>query len=204
MASNNQVSASGIAEAIIDELRPLQAKWSRTDVERMVREKLESSKWIMSRHSRENIRNNRDHAIKLRDTISQLLRQISKAPKPVQVSMFSGMTSGPYAPQAFLVDLKNMERRLAGSDVNNKRDWIKKFSAETACNFFFFYSDKVPTSGGAASPMRIVAGLVYEYLTGLAERDLERSCEEALHKFRSHPAISTKWRKKSATLSQRH
>ena len=96
-----------------------------------------------------------------------------------------------------------MERRLAGADVNNRRDWIKKFSAETTCNFFFFYSDKAPTSGRAESPMRIVAALVYEYLTGKAEQDLERSCEEALHKFRSHPAISTKWRKKSGRLSQR-
>jgi hypothetical protein len=199
--ANYKAAIDEIAIAIADELRPLQAKRSRAEVEQSARKSLEGSRWLMSRYGRVAIRRNRPHINKLRKAIGRLLNEVSRAPRPIQTSMFSGI-SQPFAQLVFLNDLREMERRLAAANVSGGRDAIKQFSAEAACNFFVFYSDKAPTSGKPESPMRIVAGLIYEYLTGKPDQDLERSCEAALRKFGSHPVISTKWRKKSATLSQ--
>jgi len=201
--ANHKIAIDDIASAIADELEPLQPKKSRVEVERSVRQTLEGSKWLMSRYSREAIRKNRPHISKLRNTIRQLSDDILKAPRPVKISMFSGM-SQPFAELAFLNDLKDMEHRLAAANISGARDAIKQFSALTARNFFFFYSDKAPTSGRPESPMRVVAGYIYEYLTGKTEQDLERSCEVVLRRSRSDPVFGTKRHKKSGRLSQRH
>jgi hypothetical protein len=190
-----------IVTAIVDELR-LEQK-SRNEVEQSIAATLERSSWLKGRYSREAIRANRPHIKKLQNSIHRLMDDISKAPRPVQISMFSGMSRF-YGQKAFLNELEKMGRRLATADIRGRRDNIKQISAEIALNFFVFHSNKLPSSGSDKSPMRIVAGLVYEYFTGKSDQDhgsLERSCEAAIKRVRDHPAIRTNSRKKTARVS---
>jgi hypothetical protein len=193
---------SDIVVAIADELSPLQEKKSPNEVEQSIRATLEKSRWLMDRYSRAAIRANRPHIKKLQNSIRRLKDDIHKAPRPVQISMFSGM-SQPYGQEAFLNDLEEMGCRLADASDIGRRDMIKQASAEIALNFFVFYSTKIPSSGSAKSPMRIVAGMVYEYFTGEAgqDLDLERPCERAIKKVRDHPVIRTNSRKRTARVS---
>jgi hypothetical protein len=189
-----------IANAIVDELSPLREQKSRNGVEQSIRATLKGSRWLTDRYSRGAILANRQHIKKLQNSIHRLVDDILKAPRPVQISMFSGM-SQPYGPEVLLNDLKEMDRRLSATDVRRSRDMIKQASAEIALNFFVFHSTKTPSSGSDKSRMRIVAGLVYEYFTGERDRDLERPCEAAIQKVRDHPVIRTNSRKKTARVS---
>jgi hypothetical protein len=189
-----------IVTAIVDELSPLLEQKSRNEVEQSIAATLERSRWLKGRYSRRAIRANRPHIKKLQNSIRRLEGDILKTPRPVQISMFSGM-SQPYAQEAFLNDLKEMGRRLAAAEITGHRDNIKQISAEIALDFFVFHSKNIPSSGNAKSPMRIVAGLVYEYFTGKRDRDLERPCKAAIQRVRDHPAIRTNSRKKTAKVS---
>jgi hypothetical protein len=200
MLRKTEPNVSEIAMAIVDELRPLQEKKSRNGVEQSIRATLKGRRRLMGRYSREAIRANRPHIKRLQNSIHRLEGDIVKAPPPVQISMFSGMSQA-YGQEAFLNDLKEMGRRLTTANIRGHRDNIKQISAEIALNFFVFHSKKIPSSGNDKSPMRIVAGLVYEYFTGEAGQGLERLCEAALAIVRDHPAIRTNSRKKTARVS---
>lgn len=200
MLRKTELTINEIAAAIADELMPLKEQKSRK-VEQKIRATLEGSRWLMGRYSREAIRANRLHIKKLRNSICRLVDDILKTPRSIQISMFSGM-SQPYGPEVLLNDLTEMDHRLlSAAEIRAGRDMIKRASAEIALNFFVFHSKKLPSSGNDKSPMRIVAGLVYEYFTGKADQDLERPCKAAIQKVRDHPAIRTNSRKKTARMS---
>lgn len=192
-----------LVASIVAELKPFRRSLTHDEIEKHIRKTLEGSRWVLDRDDRAAIHKNNAYIERLRGTIRRLVDQLSKAPAPVQVSAFSGMSRyGPYAGWGFLTELEEMEQRLLVSKGNAKRDPIKHLCAQMARNFFLF-SEKLPSSSSKASPFRVVASLVYEYFTGKAEQDLERPCEAALRTIRGHPAFSTNSRKKSASLSQR-
>ena len=145
MAEKSSPNSDEIVRRIVAELNPLRPGKERGKIEQAVRKNLEELRWIMMRYSRAAIRTNRTHIKKLCSIIDQLIEHSWKAPRPVQISMFSGMSLGaPYQQLVFLNELGEMRRRLTAADMSASRDAIKIASAETARNFLLFHSAPPP------------------------------------------------------------
>jgi hypothetical protein len=208
-----RATKDALVASIVAELKPFRAL-PHDEIDKHLRKSLDESRWMLARMDRSAIRKNNAHIERLQRTIRRLVDQIPKAPAPVRVSAFSGtqlraiygrkpsVIRVSSSERCFLAELKEVDQRLSAAKIGARRDPVKQMSASIAREFFLSYSEKLPSSS-SNSPFRVVASLVYEYWTGKAEQDLERSCEGALRTIRGHPAFSTNSRKKSASLSHR-
>jgi hypothetical protein len=190
VAEKSSTNSDDIIRRIVDELKPLRSGKGRSEIELAVLKNLEGSRWIVMRYSRAAIRTNRTHIKKLCSIIDQLIEHSWEAPRPVQISMFSGMSLGaPYQQLVFLNELREMRRRLTAADMSASRDAIKIASAETSRDLLLFHSATPPINSSGNSPIRIIASLVYEYFTRMPEQDLERACKDAMRKVHRHPIL---------------
>jgi hypothetical protein len=64
-------------------------------------------------------------------------------------------------------------------------DQVKIWCARIAHTLMFRLSAEKPTSGSPRSTYRLLASLLYEVLTGEAERDLKRACDDHLRLIRA-------------------
>jgi hypothetical protein len=86
---------------------------------------------------------------------------------------------------ALLRGLRAVQEICEQADQNQPRtDQVLTWSARIAFTLLFRFSDKMPTSGSAQSPYRVVASLLYEVLTGEHGHDLRRACDEHLKEMR--------------------
>jgi hypothetical protein len=63
-------------------------------------------------------------------------------------------------------------------------DQVRIWCAKIAHTLMVSFSDENPSSGSARSPYRVIAGLLYEVITGERGRDLKRACDEELKAMR--------------------
>ena len=97
---------AALIAAIVDALKPFRAL-PPDEIDKRIRKTLDGSRWVLARMDRSAIRKNNAQIAKLRGTVRRLADQISKAPAPVRVSAFSGM-SRPYPEWGFLSELREM------------------------------------------------------------------------------------------------
>ena len=94
-----------------------------------------------------------------------------------------------------LIEALNAVRDLcqAGADNQPSTDQVKIWCARIAFTLLQLL-DRESSSGSADSPYRVIAGLLYEILTGEQGRDLKRACDDYLSSIRSmqRAAASTK------------
>jgi hypothetical protein len=70
-------------------------------------------------------------------------------------------------------------------DINQPAaDQVRIWCARIAYSLMDRFSTEEATSGSADSPYRVLASLLYEVLTGEAERDLKRACDQHLREMR--------------------
>jgi hypothetical protein len=65
-----------------------------------------------------------------------------------------------------------------------RHDQAKRICAELAIILMHDFSTKLPTSGTAKSPYRVIASLIFETVTGQHGADLRRPCETVLRSWR--------------------
>jgi hypothetical protein len=96
-----------------------------------------------------------------------------------------------------LVNALKIVRDLCEAGVKNQpsEDQIRIWCAKTAHTLMVRFSTKKPSSGSADSSYRVIAGLLYEILTGERERDLKRACDDELK------AVRTALREVNSTFS---
>ncbi|SRR5258706_1007986 len=85
-----------------------------------------------------------------------------------------------------LLDALRAVKRVCEEAEQNKPpdDQVRTWCAKIAHTLIVRFSEDRPSSGSALSHHRIVAGLLYEILTGESGRDLKRACDEELRKIR--------------------
>jgi hypothetical protein len=87
---------------------------------------------------------------------------------------------------ALLRGLRAVQEICEMADQNQpSTDPILLWCASVAFTLLFQFSDKMPTSGSALSPYRVVVSLLYEVLTGKPNHDLRRACGEYLKATRA-------------------
>jgi hypothetical protein len=86
---------------------------------------------------------------------------------------------------ALLRGLRAVQEICEQADQNQPpTDQVLTWCARIAFTLLFRFSDKMPTSGSAQSPYRVVASLLYEVLTGEHGHDLNRACDKHLREMR--------------------
>jgi len=128
------------------------------------------------------VKKNRNSAKQIRNTIRRLQYQIRTAPRPVQNCSYVRQTfdKGPVfsVPEMLSLMDEALEKLATFSAA---MDAIKAMCASRAYSIIEKCSKKPPASSSENSPLRVIAGLIYQHCTG-KRQDLERACEDALRR----------------------
>ncbi len=175
-------SRGEIVGEIVAELEPLRSGISRKKAEIVVRTQLSAMQNEMDLFHRQSLKKNRDSAKRIRNTIRRLKHQIAAAPPPHQ----KPRVHRDIPRRATIADRSGNAgidgRELAEHvTLSGAADRIKFSCAARGHNIMLKCSKKTPASSSANSPLRVIAGLIYEHCTG-KWRDLERACEAALRR----------------------
>jgi hypothetical protein len=88
--------------------------------------------------------------------------------------------------ESLLASLEAVRHQCLEAEKNQPgSDQILLWCARIAFTLVFRFSDKMPTSGSARSPYRVVASLLYEVTTGEQGHDLKRACDAHLKAMRT-------------------
>lgn len=140
---------------------------------------------------REAIRRTRDAArtiVGLIDRVEEELRSESLAPElRLRLALDAEAESAANSPGRRLLIALNEVRELcqAGDENQPSTDQVRIWCARIAYSLMFRFSDEDITSGSPDSTYRAIAGFLYEVLTGEADRDLKRACDDHLRTMRS-------------------
>jgi hypothetical protein len=169
-----------ILNEIVDELRPLRDAAKESDAMLGVRIVLRyMDQHFMPIKDRRSIKQNRTSSKQIQRTINKLRYQIRSAPWPVRVIAETCNGNDPLLP-LLEQTLMAADAALSGFvEQDATADIVKPMCACCAYATIEAFSEKRPTSSSAASPLRVIAGLIYECCTG-RQQDLERACEAAL------------------------
>ncbi|WP_334406618.1 hypothetical protein [Bradyrhizobium sp. AZCC 2289] len=141
---------------------------------------------------REAIRKTRDDArtiIDLIDRLDETLRSEALAP---EIRLRLALEKAPDANTAkapadrLLIALSDVrELCRAGEENQPSADQVRIWCARIAYSLLDRFSEETPASGSPRSPYRVLAALLYEVLTGDADHDLKRACDEHLRGMRT-------------------
>jgi hypothetical protein len=88
--------------------------------------------------------------------------------------------------ESLLASLEAVRHQCLEAEKNQPSgDQVLLWCASTAFSLVLQFSDKMPTSGSARSPYRVVASLLYEVVTGEHGHDLRRACNAHLKAMRA-------------------
>lgn len=88
--------------------------------------------------------------------------------------------------ESLLASLEAVRHQCLEAEKNQpSSDQVLLWCASTAFSLVFRFSDKMPTSGSARSPYRVVASLLYEVVAGKQGHDLRRACDAHLKAMRA-------------------
>jgi hypothetical protein len=159
-------------------LREIRSHLTRNGLCGVVRLLRRTTPEFLERNAIQKVRDDADAIAKLATKLSELLERATLAPE-MQLRL---------APEkdALLRGLRAVQGICEQADQNQPRtDQVLIWCAKIAFTLLFRFSDKMPTSGSAQSPYRVVASLLYEVLTGEHGCDLRRACDEHLKVMRS-------------------
>lgn len=140
--------------------------------------------------NREAIRKTRDDARSIAgliDRIEDALTSESLAPElRLRLSLNAEADRATNSPGRRLLMVLNEVRALcqAGEENQPSADQVRIWCARTAYSLMFKFSEEHITSGSPDSAYRAIAGFLYEVLTGEANRDLKRACDDHLQAMR--------------------
>jgi hypothetical protein len=171
-----------VSAAILRELRPLRDGVSQDKAKSEVDARLEKLKEQMAVLDRLSVKKNRNSARQIRNTIRRLQYQIRTAPRVVQKCGYVRQTfdKGPVFSVPEMLSL--MDEALDKlATFSAAMDALKAMCASRAYSIIEKCSKKPPTSSSENSPLRVIAGLIYQHCTG-KRQDLERACEGTLRR----------------------
>lgn len=140
---------------------------------------------------REAIRKVRDESrviVGLIDQLQEALELDSMAPElRLRLGMKVEAGAAANSPGRRLLFALNEVRELCQVADKNQppTDQVRIWCARIAYTLMFRFSKEEITSGSPDSTYRAIAGLLYEVLTGEADRDLKRACDDHLRAMRS-------------------
>jgi len=108
-------------------------------------------------------------------------RQLAKRAAKARAALASYADLAEFAPALATLDmqLQRLERSFGPVPQFGRLKW---FSADCARILIVEFSSR-PPSGTVDSPLRTIASLIYEYLTGCPDADLKRACDSVLKKW---------------------
>jgi hypothetical protein len=180
---------------MVSDMRPSPRKW--TSEQHRYRELLREIRLHLSRNgmcgvirilrratpdylTRDAIRKTRDDSRAIAKSVSQLEEQVKQSTLSPELVFRLGPE------RERLLDVLRAVKRVCEEAEQNQPpdDQVRTWCAKIAHTLIIRFSEERPSSGSARSRYRIVAGLLYEILTGESGRDLKRACDEELTKMR--------------------
>jgi hypothetical protein len=171
-------SLDEIVGAIANELRP----WKQTErgaVDDAVREQIGLLQDVSPRFfDRNAVRKMRDDARSIIKTITKLEQQIKGAAPELRLRLKLDVPEMPEIGLALLFEELGYLRKECKNAIQAApaKDQIKDWCALTAWSLVWTLSDSEPTSTDN-SPFRVIAGLLYQAITGKPDKDLRRACD---------------------------
>jgi hypothetical protein len=130
--------------------------------------------------ARASIQATRKDAEKIGRTIITLQNQIRNATPELRLRMKLDL---PNDREKELISWLDELRSLCQTGVD-RTDQVIRNCVSTAFTFMVWCTAKVPTSGSARSPFREIASDLYEIITGEADCDLKRPCDDMIRPWR--------------------
>jgi hypothetical protein len=159
-------------------LREIRSHLTRNGMYGVVRVLRRTSPEYLERCAIQKTREDADAIAKSVAKLSELLERATLAPE-MQLRLEPEK-------DALLRGLRAVQEICEQADQNQPgADQVLIWCASIAFTLLFRFSDKMPTSGSAQSPYRVVASLLYEVLTGEHGHDLRRACDKHLKAMRS-------------------
>jgi hypothetical protein len=130
--------------------------------------------------SREAIRKTRDDAREISRAATHLQGKIEQTTLSAELAMRISPE------RARLLDtIKAIQEICEAADHSQPHeDPVRIWCAKIACTLVLRFSDKRPSSGSVRSSYRVIAGLLFEVLTGIHGCDLRRACDDELKAMR--------------------
>jgi hypothetical protein len=142
---------------------------------------------------RNSIRKTRDDARTILRSIAELKGHVQRSTLSPELKFRLGLDAAGSSSEIanmpvprLLKTLQIISEICEAADQNQpSEDPVKVWCAKVAHTLMFDFSDEKPSSGSPRSSYRIIAGLLYEILTGEADRDLKRACDDHLRAIRT-------------------
>jgi len=140
---------------------------------------------------REAIRKTRDQARTIVGLIDRLEKALTSDGLTAELHLRlaleaqSGSTTNGPAQRLFVALDEVRQLCQAGDENQPAADQVRLWCARIAYSLMSRFSEQEITSGSPDSTYRAIAGLLYEVLTGEADRDLKRACDDHLQGMRS-------------------
>lgn len=126
-------------------------------------------------YAREAVRRTRNDAKAIRAAVVQLERQIKNASPEMRLRLKPPL----------LASLQPLRTECdAAIKAAPPTDKVKEWCARTALHLIVKFSDRAPASS-EISPYRKITGLLYQAITGEADRDFKRACDNLLRLINS-------------------
>jgi hypothetical protein len=141
---------------------------------------------------RSSIRKTRDDARTILQSIAELKRHVQRSTLSPELKLRLGLDATGSSSEIANMPVPRLLETLqiiseiceAADQGQPSEDPVKVWCAKVAHTLMFRFSDERRSSGSPRSSYRIIAGLLYEILTGEAHRDLKRACDNHLRAIR--------------------
>jgi hypothetical protein len=171
-----------ILKLIVDALKPWRND-NPSDINKRVNEQVRLLQAVAQDFfSRSAVNKARDDAEKLLADIKRIERRIAN----VSPELRARLKLQTDAPSALRDELERL-REECKCAASAESELIREQCARTAWLLVQLFSQKEPASS-ENNPHRNVTSLVYEAVTGQAEKDLRRACDKILDKVRTSPS----------------
>jgi hypothetical protein len=178
-----QATRAELVQMIVDELNPWKEDYPAEHIRDAVAQDINLLREVSEDHfSREAIRKTRDDARALKDEIERLEQMLRCASPELQLRLKLNPVPGWQNPlfAELAAARQECDRAVAGAP---QTDEVKKWCARTAFRTIRKFSLHEPT-GTNEGPFRVITGHFYEAVTGKAEQDLKRACDDHLRRVR--------------------
>ena len=180
-----QATRAELVQTIVETLKPWRAGIARKDIKSGISEQVDLLCNVIPEHfSRGAIQKTRDDACAVKTLILNLERKLNLASPELKMRL--KIDSSPGWSPPLLVQLKTARDACEQAIAPRRKNEIKEWSVRTAYRIIRKYSENEPT-GTDQGPFRVIAGLVYEIVTGTREKngkDLKRACDSHLKAIR--------------------
>jgi hypothetical protein len=174
-----------LVQQIEGELRPLKADVALATPAAII-ESLNRLRSVSPQFfSRQAVKDTRKDARQITGTTQKLNRLLDQASPELRLRLKLEPIPGYVPPLTAALDAALDECAAAVASKASHENEVMKWCALEAWRLIVTFSDRRPSSGSATSPLRVIASLVYEAVTGIRDKDLRRTCD-VVHQERLH------------------